>query len=103
MPNIFEKNVEKVPQTFSYKMRYITPTLADQDEACKNPEDAYRFARCVKGFDIDLCQAAACKSPWVAYLFALNVEGADIKTCQDAACVSPSDALMFARYVNGAD
>src|SRR6187402_496805 len=77
MLNVFEKDVEKVPQTVSYRLNNGTVTIADQDECLKYPRLAMMFAGRVKGADIARCQESACKDPFEAFQFARYIKGAD--------------------------
>ena len=82
MLNVFEKDVKKVPQTIRYRLINGSITIADQEEACKSPVDAFSFAYSIKEADIGACQEAACKDPREAYWFAMYVKGADIEYCK---------------------
>ena len=106
---VFEKDVEKVPQTFHYRANYSRDsiTLADQEEALKEPSYAVLFASMVSGADIARCQEVACKdsyhAPRNAYDFALYVKGADITKCQEIACKHPRFAYLFALNIKGSN
>ncbi|MFA5759195.1 MAG: hypothetical protein WC942_07575 [Clostridia bacterium] len=75
-------DANKAPKTLKYKWNKSLITLADEEEACKNPQWAYWFALSVPGADIEKCQEAACQDPFYAYFFALNIPGADIKNAR---------------------
>ncbi|MFA5760083.1 MAG: hypothetical protein WC942_12140 [Clostridia bacterium] len=70
-----------VPKTFGYKLDKGLATLADEEEACKDPKWAYWFALNISGANIEKCQEAACKDSYCAYMFARNIPGADIEKC----------------------
>jgi len=74
-----------------------------QEVACKDPYQAYHYARDVKGADIGYCQEAACKKPYLAYCFARDIKGADIECCQKMACKNPQCAYYFAKDIIIAD
>jgi len=77
--------------------------LAAQEEACKEPDTAYYFARDVKGANIEYCQEIACKDPCYAFLFALHIRGANIEYCQKATYKNIYWTRRFAEEILGAD
>ena len=82
LSNILKDSIN-VPKTFSYRLNNNLITLADEEEACKDPGYAYKFARFIPGADIEKRCEAACKNPMCAYLFALDIprqiEGSVVK------------------------
>ena len=97
MMKILKRSAEEMGQTVGYKLNNGLATLADEEEACKKPEWAYRFARDIEGANIEKCQEEACKEPEWAYIFARDVKGADIRKCEEAAYKDPKCAYWFAR------
>ena len=57
---ILKRSAEEVGQTLGYRVMNGLATIADEEEACKEPIWAYWFARAVKGANIDKCRKA-CK------------------------------------------
>jgi len=98
-----KKNAEEAKQTFGYRLSNGLLTIADEEEACKDPYWAYRFALHIERANIEKCQEAACKDPEYAYTFAYYVKGANIEKCQEAAGKDPEWAYYFAEYILGAN
>jgi hypothetical protein len=90
------------PEDAYCKARESGYTRELEEIACKDPIDAYDFARVIPGANIDYCQEKACRDSFYAYCFARNVAGANIEYCQEKACKDPEHAYWFA-YVPGAN
>jgi hypothetical protein len=64
--------------------------------ACKNPEDAYWYARDVDKGSTDKTRTAACKSPLYVCEYAKNVDKKPTDETRTAACKSPLYAYLYA-------
>ena len=78
------KDSADILKTVGYKFGKGLVTLADEEEACKDPYWAYKFARDITGADIEKCQEGACKIPWWAYCFARHIPEANVEKCRKA-------------------
>jgi len=60
------QHAKTYPKPFRYRLINDLVNLEDQEEALTNPEWAYRFARDVKGANIEVCQEVVINSSRLA-------------------------------------